>query len=153
MSNIIGKTDDSDEEFVGTPPEVSEIANAASLNLLPRKSRKQYEISYNRFKEWCFDKKVVNLTENVLLAYFSKRSSDIKPSSLWSEYSMVRACLCSKENIDIKTYKKLMAFMKQNSVGFRPKKSKVLNREHIYKFLKEAPDSQYLMKKVSRYFI
>lgn len=150
MSNINGKIDDSDEEeFVGTPPEVSEIAKTASLNLLPSKSRKQYEISYNRFKEWCFDKKVVNFTENVLLAYFSKRSNDIKPSSLWSEYSMVRACLSSKENIDIKTYKKLMAFMKQNSVGFRPKKSKVFNREHIYKFLKEAPDSQYLMKKVS----
>lgn len=150
MSNIIGNTDNNDEEeFVGTPPEVSELANAASLNLLPWKSRKQYEISYNRFKEWCFKKKVVDCTENVLLAYFSQRSKDIKPSSLWSEYSMVRACLSSKENIDIKTYKKLMAFMKQNSVGFRPKKSKVFNREQIYTFLKEAPDGQYLMKKVS----
>lgn len=35
MSNIISLKDDSDEEeFVGTPPEVSDITNMASLNLL-----------------------------------------------------------------------------------------------------------------------
>ncbi|CAH1110052.1 unnamed protein product [Psylliodes chrysocephalus] len=153
MSNIIEKIDDRDEkEFVGTSSEFSEIANTASLNLLPTKSRKQYEITYNRFREWCFDKKVVNFTENVRLAYFYKRLHDIKPSSLWSEYSIMKACLSSKDNINIKNYKTLMAFIKQNSVGFRAKKSKVFNREHIYKFLKEAPDSQYLMKKVAAIF-
>lgn len=42
MSNIIGKIGDGDEEeFVGTPPEVSEIANTAAINLLPSKSRKK----------------------------------------------------------------------------------------------------------------
>ncbi|KAJ8974044.1 hypothetical protein NQ317_008985 [Molorchus minor] len=90
-------------------------------------SRVAQRVYYLQCKSGASTKKVVNFTENVLLAYFPKRSNTIKPSSLWSEYSM-----------------KLIAFVKQNSVGFRPKKSKVFSREHIYKFLKEAPDSQSL---------
>lgn len=131
-----------------TPPEIMDIANKATLNLLPVKSRKQYEIAYNRFREWCADKRAVHFTENVLLAFFSERSTKVKPSSLWSEYSMVRASLSVKDDVDIKKYVRLTAFLKRNSIGFRAKKSKVFNREQIYKFLKEAPEMQYLMKKV-----
>lgn len=78
------------------------------------------------------DDEVGNFTENVLLSYFLKRSNDIKPSSLWYEYSMLR----TKKNI--KYYKKQVSFVKKNSVG--------------NKFLKEAPGSQDLMKTVSRPF-
>lgn len=151
---VLKMCDKSDtDEDICTPPEITEIANTATLNLLPEKSRKQYEIAYNRFREWCADKKAVHFTENVLLAYFSERSTKVKPSSLWSEYSMVRASLSVKHDVDIKTYTRVMAFLKRNSVGFRAKKSKIFNRDQIYKFLKEAPDLQYLMKKVLKILI
>lgn len=75
MNNIAKIDGTTEEEYVGILPEVSKLSNAASLNLLPGRSRKQYEIMYNRFKEWCVDKK------------FSTRCS---------VYSMVRACLSSK---------------------------------------------------------
>ena len=94
----------------------------------------------------------MHLTENVLLAYFSDRSKSMKPTTLWSEYSMVRACLTVKENVGIKKHPKLLAFLKRNSAGFRSKKSKTLNRTLILEFLKEAPDSLYLMKKVVTIF-
>ena len=82
---------DSDEECsTTTPPEIKEIANSATLSLLPDKSRKIYEITYKRFRDWCADKKTVHLTENVLFAYSSDRSKSVKPSTLWSEYSIVR---------------------------------------------------------------
>jgi hypothetical protein len=31
----------------------------------------------------------MNVTENVCLAYFADRAKHVKPSSLWSEYSIV----------------------------------------------------------------
>ena len=70
----------------------------------PRNLTKQYDLiylTYNRFKELYADKNVVQLTDTVLLAYFSDRSTKVKSSTLWSEYSMIRASLSVKENMDI----------------------------------------------------
>ncbi|KAK9685257.1 PIF1-like helicase [Popillia japonica] len=38
--------------------DIQEAANRATLDLLPSKSRQQYDIAYNRFMEWCKLKKV-----------------------------------------------------------------------------------------------
>lgn len=62
-----------DVEFQNTPPEVAEIAQAATL--IPEKSRKQYELVYKRFKDWCVSKNVKSFTKNVFLAYFSEMES------------------------------------------------------------------------------
>jgi hypothetical protein len=42
----------------GFPADIKEAANRATLDLLPSKSREQYNIAYNRFLEWCKHKKV-----------------------------------------------------------------------------------------------
>jgi hypothetical protein len=39
----------------------------------------------------------MNVTENVCLAYFADRAKHVKPSSLWSEYSMVKSSLLIKK--------------------------------------------------------
>ena len=141
---------DSDEsnEISGTPPEILNAARKASLDLLPEKSRKQYEIVYKRFKEWCERNKVNHISENIMLAYFSEKEKVLKPSSLWSEYSMIKTTLAVKEDIDIKKYLKLISFLKRKSVGYRAKKSKTFTRAEILKFLEEAPDDKYLFMKV-----
>ncbi|CAH1377217.1 unnamed protein product, partial [Tenebrio molitor] len=64
---------------------VFEAARKATLNLLPQKSRQQYELVFKKFNE---NKVEMNVTENVCLAYFADRAKHVKPSSLWSEYSM-----------------------------------------------------------------
>lgn len=135
------------EEFSATPPEVAEIAKQASLNLLPEKSREKYEQEFRLFMEWCQNKKVNSITENVVLAYFSEKSKVLKSSTLWSKYSMLRATLAVKRNVEIK-YPKLIAFLKRQSAGYRAKKSQTLTRDDINKFLLEAPDETYLMMKV-----
>lgn len=61
---------------------------------------------------------------------------------------MLKAVLRTRRNIDISKYFKLTAFMKKKSVGYKAKKSRVLNREDIDKFLVEALDEHYLMTKV-----
>lgn len=42
----------------------------------------------------------------------------------------------------------MKALLKQNSRGFRSKKSKVLSRDEVLRFFNEAPDEVYLLAKV-----
>jgi hypothetical protein len=41
------ETDNEEENFIGTPPEVTQAAAEATINLLPEKSGYQYERAYN----------------------------------------------------------------------------------------------------------
>lgn len=129
---------------------IEEQAKKITLNLLPAKSRALYEKTYNEFVKWCKDNNVQAATEDSMLVYFDELCKVYKPSSLWSKYSMIRANLVAKENIDISQFKKLFAFLKRQSEGYKPKKSKILTREEIIKFFVEAPDENFLMIKVSK---
>jgi hypothetical protein len=51
---------------------------------------------------------------------------------------MLKATLNVKENIEIGAFLKVIAFLKRNAVGYEAKKSKVLTREEVNTFLKEA---------------
>ncbi|KAL1489038.1 hypothetical protein ABEB36_013983 [Hypothenemus hampei] len=135
-------------DISGTPPEISTQAQDVILNLLPQKSKLQYEKRHAEFIKWCELNKVKKFSENVLLAYFSKQFSTYKSSSLWSIFSMLKCTLRTKNNVDIGSYYKLIAFLKQKGVGYQPKKSKILTKEEILKFLQEAPDEEFLMMKV-----
>lgn len=146
MDSVVSGSD-SEDCFPCTPPEILEVAQTATLQLLPKKSRDKYEKEYEIFKTWCRQKKVKQVSENVLLAYFSGHAKNMKSSSLWSKYSMLKSTLAIKENVDIK-YPKLIAFLKRQAVGYRPKKSATFTRENINVFLLEAPDETFLMTKV-----
>jgi tRNA 2-selenouridine synthase SelU len=126
-------------ELSCTPPEIADVAKKVTLNLLPENSRHKYEKQYDFFIAWCNLKKVKRYTENVIV-YFSEKAKTMKSSTLWSMYSMLRSVLSVKNNIDISQYKKLIAFLKQQSVGYNRKKSKTFTKEEILKFLFEAPD-------------
>ena len=138
-----------DSEIDQYPTHITEAVNNAVLNLLPEKSRKVYDGFYQKFKEWHVKNGLKEIREEVLLAYFFEESKRLKPSSLWSQYSMLRSTLCIYDDVDISKFPKLRAFLKRQSVGFRPKKSKVLSRDDIHNFLKNGPDERYLMIKVS----
>lgn len=138
----------SDSEFNLTPPSILEAANVASLNLVPEKSKQKYTLSYNLFMEWCKEQKTSSCSENVLIAYFGNISSKFKSSTLWSQYSMLKTMLNINKGVDISNYSKLRAFLKRKSDGYRARKSKVFTTNEIDKFIKEAPDSIYLLAKV-----
>lgn len=140
--------EESDESEINcTPPEVSNTAREAIENLLPSKSRLHYEKAYRQFLDWRITKGVTNVSENVLLAYLSEKSKNVKASTLWATYSMLKSTLNIKENVDIAKFTKLVPFIKQQAVGYRAKKSKVFTREEISKFITEAPDEIYLFLK------
>lgn len=135
----------SDDEI---PKEVLDIAKAATLNLLPDKSRHRYEKEYGLFMDWCSSKKVKAISEDVMLAYFVDKFKDSKSSSLWSYYSMLRSTISIKNNVDISRYAKLMAYLKRKSVGYKAKKSKAFSKNEVVKFLVTAPDEEFLLMKV-----
>ncbi|XP_051158529.1 uncharacterized protein LOC127279911 [Leptopilina boulardi] len=85
------------------------------------------------------------------MAYFSHLSNrmKIKASTLWSIYSMLKSSLKSKNDINIENYSKLTVFLKNQSKGYRLKKSKILSNDEIEKFINEAPDQEYLAKKAA----
>lgn len=137
------------EDFEGTPPEVLQSAVEAKSNLIPEKSRFQYDSAYKQFKEWCQKKNICRITENVLLAYLEEKSKAVKSSTLWSLYSMLRTTLNINDNIDIRRFSRLVPYLKKKSVGYRPKKSQILTRPQIDRFMVEADDVDYLMMKVN----
>lgn len=136
-------------EISCTPPELREIANSAVEKILPVKSRGKYEKEYKKFCIWCDENNVVNITENIVLAYFNIMSQTKKASTMWSSYSMLRTCLSLYKNIDISTYTKLVALLKRQSQNYQPKKSKTLDSEEVVKFINDANDDTFLAMKVN----
>ena len=127
------------DEFVinGTPPELKKIADEASLNLLPEKSRKKYLVVYEKFTNWRNERKAPT-TENVLLAYFNELSTSFKPSSLWSVHSMLKSTLKINVKIDIPKFSKLLAYLKRINEGYTPTKAHILSDANIGIFLHPA---------------
>lgn len=140
----------SDDEFSmsGTPPELVEAASTASLDLLPRKSKEKYECAYIRFMEYRKNKNANSFSENVVMAYFLELCSRMKSSTLWANFSMLKAVLAVKHDVDISKYSKLRSLLKKQAKGYRPKKSKILTKEQINRFIQEASDKEHLMIKV-----
>lgn len=137
----------SEEESESLEVDIENEASEALATLLPEKSRFAYELAYNRFEEWRQRKKV-NISEKVMLAYFFEKAKNTKSSTLWSHYSMLKTTIYMKHNIDIRKFCNLLAFLKRKSEGYRPKKSKILTRSNIERFLMEANDHDYLLLKV-----
>jgi hypothetical protein len=59
-------------------------------NLIPEKSKRQYDKCYNGFKERCNKNNVKTVSTNVVLAYLMEKSKTVKSSTLWNTYSMLK---------------------------------------------------------------
>lgn len=131
------------------PKDVLTAAEEARNSLIPEKSRNRYDSEYNSFNQWR-EKKAIRkmLNETVVLAYMSELAKIFKPSSLWTKFSMLKKSLLVNDNVDISTFGKVMAFMKNKNINYLPKKSKTLTVEECRKFLAEAPDDLLLCKTV-----
>ncbi|KAK4882319.1 hypothetical protein RN001_005638 [Aquatica leii] len=136
------------ENISCTPPEIRAAAADAVNKLLPAKSKSIYDKEYNTFDSWCLKMCVKTISENVLLAYYDEMSKTKKSSTLWASYSMLRACLNVYKNVDISKFARLQGFLKQQSIGYQPKKSNILQSSEIDRFIQEADNLPYLAIKV-----
>ncbi|XP_039439555.1 uncharacterized protein LOC120420554 [Culex pipiens pallens] len=131
------------------PMDIEAAAEAAMNGLLSEKSKALYEAAYKTFQDWQAKNRVQATDEKCLLAYFSQELKDKSPPTKWSLYSMLRTMINVKIGIDISGFMNLKSFLKRKSDGYRPKKTKIFTKEHIFKFLKEAEDSVHLATKVA----
>ncbi|KAJ8979351.1 hypothetical protein NQ317_016080, partial [Molorchus minor] len=91
-------------------------------NLLPEKSRRQYENAFQQFKERCKANKARKISENVLLAYFAEKS---KVEVFHVMGNIIIIMLKSTLNVKKEIYQVGSIFEKL-SVGNHPKKYKVV---------------------------
>jgi hypothetical protein len=84
---------ENENDFSLTPPEIRDTAEVASLNLLPEKSRKVYNMAYESFLNWQKEKKTTSFSESTLLVYFTELSTKYKSSTPWTYYSMLRSAI------------------------------------------------------------
>jgi hypothetical protein len=87
---------------------------------LREKSKERYILAYEKLLKL----KKINKTkssENVFLRNFYKLSTEIKPSTLWFIYSMLKSMKNMKCNINVGTYLKLLVFLKRKSSGLKVK--------------------------------
>src|SRR5436190_9161851 len=105
---------DSEED----PEELKTKDKLAIDKLLPAKSKGEYEQVYEWFMNWRGNNNVSSFSENVLIVYFEELSTILKPSTMWSHYSMIKASLNIRHNVDINKYLKLTALMKIKSDGY-----------------------------------
>lgn len=101
------KMSDSDYDsdgFTNTPPDVCEMAELATLDLLPTKSRKLYEQCDDKFMKWRADNKAISLSERVFMAHSNKLSKQYEPNRVWSQHSMLKATLRINHQVEIAQY-------------------------------------------------
>lgn len=132
------------------PQNIIAEAKVISLDLLPKKSKELYTAAYQKFMTWMTEKKIKTVSEEVTLVYFNEMSKTLKPTSLWSIFSMLKTTLKLNDGIDIDKYSKLKSILKNNSKGYLPKKSKIFSGQDINKFITEAPNQKHLLQKVSK---
>ena len=108
-------TDSSSDDENFNPDEIIEgrdfeaEKNMIVKNLLPKKSKVQYETAYATFLKWK-DENKAPINEDVLLVYFKELSNKWKPSTLWSHCSKLRAMLIIRHGININNYNFLKIF-------------------------------------------
>lgn len=144
---------DSDFEFderAGTPVDLIEAAAEASEDLLPSKSKERYQKVYDDYIKWKQTKKATSDSERVVVAYFNEMiKSNKKPTTIWAQYSMLKATLKIFDKVNIETYQILSAVLKKKSRGYVPKKAITFSEEEIQTFLDNAPDVAWLDVKVT----
>lgn len=128
--------------------DIERSAAEAIQKTMPKKSKENYEKTYKKFCNWCEQKKVKIVTENVMLGFFNEKSKVVKSSTMWSEYSKLKCMIYKERRVDISKFHGLIAFLKRMNVGHIAKKSDVLTKEDFNKFILEADDDQFLMMKV-----
>jgi hypothetical protein len=104
-----------------TSPELKNIADCAVTNLIPEKSKRQYDRCYNDFKERCNKNNVKTVSENVVLTYLMEKSKTVKSSTLWSTYSMLKLTLNIRDGIGVAKFLKLVPFLKKSQLVIRRK--------------------------------
>ncbi|KAJ3666168.1 hypothetical protein Zmor_001622 [Zophobas morio] len=111
------------------------VSGGESPWLVPVKSKAAYSQVYQDFQEWRRENSVNGVDKNILLAFFEDLFQKYSPNTLCPKLSMLKVgFLCDHGT---------------SKHGYVPKKSEVLFRQQLKKFLREAPNDIFLICKVT----
>lgn len=131
-----------------TPPDVKEEAVKARGNLIPRKTQERYLRAYQTFSTWMEEKNTKKIGESTLLAYFNEGLRSKAPTTMWSEYSLLKKTIYINDNIDISQFKSISELLKQHSRTHSKKKAKTFSTNEIDRYLEDAPNTlDYIQEK------
>ncbi|CAB0029777.1 unnamed protein product, partial [Trichogramma brassicae] len=89
------------------------------------------------------------ISKKILISIAWALKEKLKPSTLWSIWSMLKKTLNARDGIDISQFLNLKATLKNNSKGYQPKKSEIFAWDQVYKFINEADNDKHLADKGS----
>lgn len=108
-------------------------------------SKRQYKQAYKKFTVWCCTQNIAvetTIDEETLIRYFSTAFADKAASTTFGQYGMLKVTLKAYNNIDISSYKNLIALAKKGNA--EPKKFNTLTKDQVYTFLTSASNDKYL---------
>lgn len=132
-----------------TPPELRLIADSVKHQAVPAKSKEIYMRTYLRFREYLKEHNTDIISENTVLAYMKHLLETKSVTSCWTDYSCLKKMIRVNDGVDISKWPMITEVLKQKSATHKKKKAKVFQREEIAKFLKEAPDEEFLEDKLA----
>jgi integrase len=124
-----------------TPPDIKELASKALDNLVPRKTKETYFKAYQRFQNWLKDKGTTKVSESTLLAYFQENLAVKAPTTMWSEYSLLKKMLRVQNGVDISKFTSITDLLKQTSRSHQKKKASTFSNDEVDRFLSSAPNT------------
>ncbi|XP_050312488.1 uncharacterized protein LOC126747732 [Anthonomus grandis grandis] len=125
----------------GQPLEKSSISR--------KKNKEKNERTYLDFIEWLMSSTHSTICEESLIEYFTNKARVAKASTLWASYYMIKSIMLNRHSIDIGNFKKVHKLLREKSKGYVADRAKAFTKEEVHKFLKLAPDEDYLLYKVA----
>jgi hypothetical protein len=105
--------------------------DCAVSNLIPEKSKRQYDKCYNDFKERCNKNNVKTVLENVVLAYLMEKIKNCEKFNFMEYIFNVEAHAEHTGWHWCYEVSEIGTFFEKKSVGYQVKKCKVLIRDQI----------------------
>lgn len=138
----------SDDDAVTIEIDANDADKSQDSEFSQIKSKGVYISRYNKFVQWRDAAGVRVTDEKLLLKYLDVLSLEFQPSTLVAIFSMLKAILKEKENVDVSGYRELNSILKDRLEKYEPKKAEALTPKNISDFLQNAPDEKYLAAKV-----
>ncbi|CAG9831548.1 unnamed protein product, partial [Diabrotica balteata] len=126
---------------------------AFAETVIPDDSKDKYQVAYKKFTDWQKEKNYEEINEEVLRAYFDEFLKKCQIPTVWKQYSILCTALNTYKGMNIINYMGLKKFLTEKYQRYKISrvpnpKCKVFTSDEINKFIKEAPDSDYLLAKV-----
>ena len=112
-------------------------------------SKDVYLRHYLEYREFLKNHKTESISESTLLAYLQHLMETKSVTSCWTIYSCLKKMIRVNDGIDISRWPLLTDVLKTKSTTHKKKKAHVFKREEIDRFLKDAPDDQFLEDKLA----